>query len=168
MDIGLAVGRSAADGQLLQGAAEAASGVALEMGQHQHGIVIGDVLAYVILLNGLAVRDGQLQIGAFGIQKIHPEAAQPAVVFKQLAVLVGSIALAGIGGIALDHGAAHMVNDRLPEFGFQEILISFFAGVNFHSHVAGQFLACQLVQLQNLLGGDCSGKINGCAHGNTS
>ena len=39
MDVGLAVGGGNADGHILQRPAEAAHGVALEMGQQQHGVV---------------------------------------------------------------------------------------------------------------------------------
>ena len=40
----------------------------LEVGEDEHGIVVGNVLADKVLLNTPAVRNGKLQIGALGIE----------------------------------------------------------------------------------------------------
>ena len=45
-------------------------------------------------------------------------------------------------GVALHHGAAHMVDHRLPEFRLQEILISLLTGVNLYGHLTGKVLVC--------------------------
>ena len=154
VDIRLAVGRCHADGQLLQCAAVAAHGMSLEVGKHQHGIVIFQIFADKIFLDDLAVRDIQLHIGAFGVQQVYREVAAPAVLVHQLAVLLGGVAGAAIGSVALHDGAADVVDHRFPELRAKEILISLFTGMQLDCNVAGERLVHQLEHIQNLLRGD--------------
>ena len=160
VNIGFAVGGGHADGQLLQGSAVAAHGVALEVGENQHGIIIGQVLAHVILVNHLAVWNVQLQVGPLGVQQVDGEFLAPAVISKQLAVPFSGVSGAVISCVAFNHGAAHVIDDGLPEAGAQEILISLFAGVNLDRHPAGKLLSHQLEKLQNLFRSDFVGEID--------
>ena len=134
--------------------------MSLEVGQHQHGIVIGNILAHEVFVNHFAARDRQLQVRALSVQQVNGKVPVPAVVFQQSQVLGGGVPGTFIGGVALDHRAADIIDDLLPEVRTEEILISLFTGVNLHGHLAGQFLANQLVQPQNGVRGNGAGKIN--------
>ena len=79
------------------------------------------------------------------------------------------MALSGVAGtfvcgVTLYDGAANIVKNRLPEIGTHEVLVTLLTGVNFHRNIAGQFLAQGLIQAQNCLRRDLSGKINFCFH----
>ena len=65
-----------------------------------------------------------------------------------------------IGGVAFYHGTLYIVHHGLPEIRTQEILVAALTGVYLDSHLARQFLAQELIHLQNLAGGDFSGKVN--------
>ena len=149
VDIRLAVGRCHADGQLLQCAAVAAHGMSLEVGKYQHGIVIFQIFADKIFLDDLAVRDIQLHIGAFGIQQIYREIAAPTVLVHQLAVLLGGVAGAAIGSVALHDGAADVVDHRFPELRAKEILISLFTGMQLDRDIAGERLGTLFIYKQD-------------------
>ena len=168
MDIGLAVGGGAADGELLQRAAEAAHGMALEVGEDQHGVIVSDVLAQKVLLDALALGDGELQVGTLGVQQVHGEVLAPAVLFQQGHVLLSGVAGALIGGVALHHGAVHGLDHGLPELGLQEVLVPLLTGVELHGHFAGQGLAGGLVEGDDLFRGDLTGEINLCFHRKSS
>ena len=131
----------AADGQLLQGAAVAAHGVALEVGQHQHGVIMQDVFAHVVLLQDLAIGDGPHHVGALGVHQVHVEVLGPAMLLQQLPVGLRMIPdTAGritIGGIALHDGAVDLLYHGTPEFRTQEILVALLPGVDLHGHLAG-------------------------------
>ena len=159
VDVGLAVGRRAADGELLERAAEAAHRMPLEVGEDEHGIVVGNVLADEVLLNTPAVRNGKLQIGALGIENVHVEIRAPAVLDHRAAVLLGGVALALVGGVALDHRAMHGLDHRPPEVGTQKVLVALLAGVQLHGDLARQFAAHGTVKRHDLLGRDLAGEI---------
>ena len=108
------------------------------MGQHQTAVVVDDVLAYIVGLDLLAVGHFQLHIRALGIQKIHGEIVQPAVLLKGLHMIFRGVALALIGGIGLHDGAAYPFHHRLPEVGAQKILVAGFTGMDFNGYIAGQ------------------------------
>ena len=166
MDIGFTKRRSVADGQLLQRTAVATHGMALEMGQHQGRVVIGQILAHIVFLNHLAVGNVQHQIGARCVQQIHRKILLPAVLFKQLQVLFGGITLSLVCRIALDDGATHMIHHRFPEIGPQEILVALLAGMDLDGHISGQLLVQQLIHLQHLFGCDSFRKIDFGSHKN--
>ena len=141
----------AADGQLLQGAAVAAHGVALEVGQHQHGVIMQDVFAHVVLLQDLAIGDGPHHVGTLGVHQVHVEVLGPAMLLQQLPVGLRMIPdTAGritIGGIALHDGAVDLLYHGTPEFRTQEILVALLPGVDLHGHLAGQLHAQGTIQL---------------------
>ena len=154
VDVGLAGGGGTADGQLLQRAAEAAHGMALEVGEHQHGVVVVQVFANQILFDLLAVGDFQLQIGAFGIHDIHIKIMAPAMVLHEFDVLVGGVPLAAVGGVAFHDGTVDRVNHGLHEFGPQKVLVALLAGVDLDCDLAGQGLAQRLIQPDHIFRGD--------------
>ena len=159
MDVGLAVGGRAADGELLERAAEAAHRMPLEVGEDEHGIVVGNVLADKVLVNTPGVRNGKLQIGALGIENVHVEIRAPAVLDHRAAVLLGGVALALVGGVALDHRAMHGLDHRPPEVGTQKVLVALLTGVQLHGDLSRQLAAHSTVKRHDLLGRDLTGEI---------
>ena len=164
VDILLAPGGGDADGDILQRAAKAAHGVALEMGEHQKGIVIGQVGPHEVLLDDLAAGDGQLYVVRL-VHDVHLGGAEPAVALHGDLVGVGGVAPAVVGGIALHDGAAHVVDHRLHEVGAQEVLVSGLAGVDFDGHFSLQLDAQGAVQPEHGGGGEVTGEIDGGFHG---
>ena len=77
---------------------------------------------------------------------------------------VGRVALAGIGGVALNDGAVYGLDHRLPELGRQKVLVARFAGVHLDGDLAGQIETHGLVELHDLFRRDLLGKINLCFH----
>lgn len=67
VDVFLAVGGSAADGKLFEGAAEAAHSVAFEVGEDEQGMVVGEMAADEVLLDLLAVGDVKDEVGAVAV-----------------------------------------------------------------------------------------------------
>ena len=155
----LARSGGAADGELLERSAVAAHRVALEVGEDEHGVVVFDVLADDVLFQHAAVRNGKLQIGAFGIENIHVEHLRPAVLAQEAAVLLGEIARTLIRRVALDDGAVHRVHNALPEFGVQKVLVALLAGVHLDRDLARKLLAENTVKLQHLFRRDLAGEI---------
>ena len=127
-----------------------------------------NILAHKILLNHLTIGDGQFQVRALGVQQIHREVLQPAVLRKKLPVPFRGVPCAFISGVAFHNGSAHIVDDALPEIRSQEILVALLTGMDFHCHIAGQFLTCQLIEFQHLLRGNGPGKIHSRAHNRSS
>ena len=155
----LARSGGAADGELLERSAVAAHRVALEVGEDEHGVVVFDVLADDVLFQHAAVRNGKLQIGAFGIENVHVEHLRPAMLAQEAAVLLGIVARALIRRVALDDGAVHRVHNALPEFGVQKVLVALLAGVHLDRDLARKLLAESAVKLQHLFRRDLAGEI---------
>lgn len=160
VDVGLAVAGGAADGQLLQGAAEAAHGVALEVGQDQHGIIVCHVLAHIVLVNFMTFGNVQHHVWALGVQQVNVKMLAPAVLFEGSQVLLGGVPGAFVGGVAFYHRAGNGFDHGLPEVRPQEILVAFLAGVQLHGNLAGQGDAQSPVKLHDLLGSQRTGEIN--------
>ena len=134
------------------------------MGEDEHGIVVGNVLADEILLDALSVRDGKLKVGAFGIKNVHIKMPAPAVLDHRAAMGFSGVALAGVGGVAFYDRAVHGLNHRLPEVGAEEVLVARLAGMQLDGDAPAEFLADGAVQRDNALGRNVSGKIDGCFH----
>ena len=131
VDVFLAVGGSAADGKLFEGAAEAAHSVAFEVGEDEQGTVVGEMAANEVLLDLLAVGEVEDEVGAFAIHQVDIEAFGPFVFVEELAVFGGGVAGAGVGGVALDDGAVDMLNELLDVLGAEVVLVALLAGVEF-------------------------------------
>lgn len=101
-----------ADGDILQCSAIASHGMPFKMGQHQEGIIIGQIGPHIVDLNPLAIRDGQRRLARL-IHDVHLTDAGPAVLLHGSPMLFGGIALSLIGGVAFHYRAGNMVNDGL-------------------------------------------------------
>ena len=117
------------------------------MGEDEHGVVVFDVLADDVLFQHAAVRNGKLQIGAFGIKNVHVEHLRPTVLAQKAAVLLGIVARSGIRRVALHDGALHRIYNALPEFGVQKVLVALLAGVHLDRDLARKLLAESAVKL---------------------
>ena len=167
VDQRLAGTAGAADGKLLERAAVTAHRVSLEVGQHQHRVIILDVLAETVLLQNLSVRDRPDHVRAFGIHQVHIEVLVPAVILDELAVGFGVVAdtvveLAAVSGVALDDRSLDALHHRLPEVGTQEVLVPLLAGVHLHGHLSRKLNAELLVHLHNDLRTDLLAEIHFC------
>ena len=158
VDILLAPGGGDADGDVLQRAAEAAHGVALEVGQHQQGVVVLQVRAHIVLLDHLAGRDGQLHVPV-PVQDVHRGGVRPAVLLHGLPVGGGGVPAPVIGGVALHDGAVHRLDHGLHQVGADEVLVPRLAGVELHRHLALQLHAQGGVQPEQGLRGELAGEI---------
>ena len=67
VDVFLAVGGSAANGKLFEGAAEAAHSVAFEVGEDEQGMVVGEMAADEVLLDLLAVGEVKDEVGTVAV-----------------------------------------------------------------------------------------------------
>ena len=111
MDIDLAAGRGHADGHILDRAAEARHGVALEMGQDQPVGIILRVAADDGVLQTPAARDGPLHLALF-IHEVEVGKGSEAVFRRHLLMQGGACAGAAVGGVALDDRAADGLHQR--------------------------------------------------------
>ena len=159
VDILLAVGGGDAYRQLLECSAVAARGVALEVREDEHRIILVDILADVILLDLFAVGDIKHLVGAFRVHYIDVEIMAPAVQLHGLPVVLGGVAPALVSGVALDDSSADMVDDGLPEFGTEEVLVADLTGVYLDGYIAGEIFSCQLNEFYYLFGTDSLVKL---------
>ena len=67
-------------------------------------------------------------------------------------MVLGGVAAALVGGVALDDRSADMVDDGLPEFRAEEVLIADLAGVYLDGDIAGELLSGQLDEFYYLFG----------------
>ena len=110
VDIRLAERRRDADRKLLERAAVAAHRVPLEVREHEHRIVIFNILADVIFPDHRAVRNRQLKVRPLGVENINRKIAAPAVLLHRFFVFFGRVALALIGRVAFDDRSAESSN----------------------------------------------------------
>ena len=73
---------SASYGQLLEGSPVPSLGVPLEVGEHQHGVVVQDVLPHEVALQYPAVGDIPLDVGPLGVHEVHVEPG-PSVLLQE-------------------------------------------------------------------------------------
>ena len=164
MDQCLACRRSTAYGELLERTAVASHGMAFEVSQNKHGIIVENVLAQIVFLQDLAVRDGPDHIRTFRVHQVNSEDLVPAVILDQCQMLRCMVPYAAegiaIGCIAFHDGAVHFLHHRLPEIRTQEVLVSFLAGMHLDRDFAGEVDPQQMIHLNYLFGSDLPGKIN--------
>ena len=160
VDVRLAVGRSHTDRELLERAAETSHGMALEVRQHQHRVVLGQVLAHEVLLEAQAIRDGQLKVGALGIHEVDVEVIVPSMLGNRAQVLLGRVALSVVGRVALNDRAMQLAYHGRPKVRVQEVLVAHLAGMDFNGNLTRQFDAKQAIEFDDLFGRDCAGEIN--------
>lgn len=169
VDVFLAVGGSAADGELFEGAAEAAHSVAFEVREDEQGMVVGEMAADEVLLDLLAVGDVKDEVGAVAVQEVNGEVFGPFVFAKQLAVFGGGVTGAGVGGVTLHDGAVDMLNELLDVFGAEVVLVALLAGVEFDGGWGWQGELEGVVDFDEAGGGNVRSEINfGFGHSNVS
>ena len=136
------------------------------MGQNQHGVVVDDIFAQMVFLQDFSLRNGPYHVRALGIHQIHVKIFRPAVLLKQLLmglrVIPHPAAGIAIGSVALHNRAANLFHHGLPKLRAQEILIALLAGVDLYRHLSRQLTPQRLVQPDNRLRGNLTGKINLC------
>ena len=132
----------------------------LEVGKNEHRVVLGQVLAHKVLLEAQAIGNGQLKVGALGIHEVDVEVIVPPMLGNRAQVLLGRIALAVIGRVALNDRAMQLVYHRCPEIRVQEVLVAHLARMDLDGNLARQLNAQQAVEFHNLLRRNRAGKIN--------
>ena len=133
--------------------AEAAHHMALEMREHEEGIVVEHGLADVHLLKPLAALDRQ-RGHALGVGDVDG-AEGPAVDLQRLAVLLGRVAAALVIGVGLDdRGLGQAGRQQLLDPGARNDVGALgLAGVQLHGHLPAEDRADLVVDfLQSLLG----------------
>ena len=129
------------------------------MGKHKHGAIVKHVFADLNLFDALAVRNQKLGIRPFRIHNVNGEMLAPTVFFHGFTVFFGCVASAVVGGVAFNHGSVHIIDDGLPKFRFQKVLIAGFARMQFYGNFAGknsagQVIRCRMKKLNHLFGRD--------------
>ena len=104
VDVGLAGGGGDADADIFKRAAHAGHRVALKVGEHQHRVVVGKVLADDVLVQMKAVLDRNLDLAEF-VHDVAGGHRLKTVFFDGLPVFLRVHAAALIGGAAFDDGA---------------------------------------------------------------
>ena len=150
VDIRLAEGGCTADRELLERSAVPTHRVSLKVRQYEERVIIYYVLADIVFLYALAVGYIQHKVRPLGVQKIDLEIFAPAVLLHGCHVLLGRVARACVGGVALDNSAVHGLDHRLPEVRVQEVLVPFFSGVHLHGDSARQLFSRRAVQRNDL------------------
>ena len=92
----------AANAQVLIRSAEAAHGVALEVGKREHRVVVQHMGAHVHFIKPLAAGNGQGS-NTFFVHDVY-RAERPAVVGDGFAMLFGGVAVAFVIGVGFDDG----------------------------------------------------------------
>ena len=159
VDPDLSHGGAEADGDVLDGPAEARHGVALEVGQHQKGIVVGKVTAHIIYIDADTVFDRDLH-AAFLVQNVQLRYLQQAVVPGLLAVHGGGGAAATVGGVALHDGAVHPVDQISDQLRAQVVAALALAGGHFDAHLAGQLNAPRLIGRDQAFRGNVADEVH--------
>ena len=133
----LAAGGGDADGHVLQRAAQAPHGVALEVGEHEDGVVVVDVGAYKVFLELLAAGDGDGDVAVL-VHDVAGGDVHKAVLLHGLPVGGGGVAAALIGGVALHDGALQLLDKRPNKGGLEEVVSAGLAGGDLDGHFSLQ------------------------------
>ena len=147
------------DGHVFQRAAEARHGVALKMGQHQHGVVIFQVLAYKVLLDALAAGDRQGHLPML-IHQVTGSNGCKAMFLHRFPVGGAGVAASLIGGVALHNGPLQLLNQGRNQGGLEEVVAAGLAGGNLDRHLALERDAQGMINPLQRLSGDFLCKIN--------
>ncbi len=114
VNIRLAVVGSDADTLVLEHAAKTAHGVSLEMGEIDQKIVVCQVFAHKVVADMQCVAYGDTHLAEL-VHQVAGGDSRPAMVDEDLLVVGGGIALARVGGVALDDSALHLIDQGLDE-----------------------------------------------------
>ncbi len=121
------------------------------MYQHQHTVIIQNVLAEYIFLKNLTILDIPLDIRSLCIHYVNIIEILPSMLLHKLHMLWRIIARTVIGGITLYHCTVHLIYNRLIEFRMQEVLIAVLSAVYLHCNLARKLYTKLLVQLKHSL-----------------
>ena len=127
--------RRAADGDVLHRAAETAHGMAFEMCQDNHRIVIDDMAAHCDFFQMLTAADRQVNVAEF----VHDidRAESPAVDFQRFFMAFRRIAIAGVQRVRLYNSTvrnmSHKFLDHIPR---QDIRAMLFTSMKLYGHLA--------------------------------
>ena len=161
VDMCFAVRRGDSDGDILQGAAEAAHGVPFKMGKHQDGIIILKILSHIIDGNLFPALHRQLQFPVL-IHDIHPEMLRPAMCLHGFPMLLCGIPLSFIGCIAFHNGAVYGFYYLLHKIRTDKILVPHLSGMYFDCRFPGKPASQNPVPTLHCFGGKFFCKINLC------
>lgn len=115
MNIGLSMGRGDSNADVFQRAAEASHSMPLEMGQHQDGIIVGQMLAHNILLQMKTALHRDIHLTEF-IHDITGSHGLESVIFDGLPMLFGVLTLTAVGRTALDNRAVELPHQTADQF----------------------------------------------------
>ena len=149
----------ATDGEIFHGAAEAAHGVAFEVGEDDHGVVIDDVSAHGNFFEVVPAADGKGD-GAFFVHDVDG-AECPAVHGEGLAVELCGVAVAFVEGIRFHNGAfGNCFLKRFDHVARQNVRAVLFAGVEFNGGFAVDGVVDFPIEGNEVRGVDVSREIN--------
>ena len=155
-----ALGGGDADGDILQGAAEAAQHVALEVAEHQHSVKLSEPGTHQILGENGAAVDGQGERAGLVHDHHIGDLGEP-VILGKLVVHGGLGTGAAVGGVGFDDGALHVLHQLLDEVGAQMVGLVGFAGVDLDRDVlTGELYAQGLINGHQGLRGNVGGVVD--------
>ena len=149
-----------ADADVFIRAAKAALGVAFEVGEDKHRIVVEDVFSHLHLGEPLAALDRQRR-SSVRVHDVH-RTEGPAVDLQGLPVLLGGVAAALIVGVGLHNGRTRQVlfNQLLDPRARDNVWSVRFAGVQLDGNLAGHIAADPAEDFAQALCRKISGKVN--------
>ena len=149
---------SAADGEILHGAAEAAHGVAFEMSEYHHGVIIHDVAAHGDFLEVLAAANGKVY-RAFFVHDVYG-AEGPAIHFQCFLVTFGGEAVAFIERIGFyDIAVRHLGLEGFHHVPWENVWPVLLAGVQLDGGLAIDGFIDETVELDEMRRIDDFGEI---------
>ena len=153
MDPGLATRRGDTDRHVLDGTAETAHGVPLEVREDDREVVVEEAASHDVAVEMFAARDRQLRL-ALGIHDDHRSDGRESVVGSRLEVALRIGTAAAVGRVALHDRTVHLPHQVADEGGLQEVVTAGFAGREFDGHIARGRAAERLVDLHEIFGRD--------------
>lgn len=144
VDVGLAARRGDPYGNVFERASETAHLVSLKVREHNHGVVVREVLSNEILFYLPPVGHRKLHISV-GVHYVNGRDFRKAVFLYRFGVFFGRIPPARIRGVAFHERPADTVYYGLYEVGRQKIMPPGFARVEFHRHLSARVEAERLV-----------------------
>ena len=140
MDVSLAVLAGTADGEILQRTAIAAHGMALEVVEGNHEVVVGQVASHDVVLDVRLVLDRDAYLVVF-VHDVNGKILREAVTLNDLPVVLRRVAIVllvgrsvAVGGVTLHDGAVHLEHQIPDEFRLQVVWIAALSGAHLHSH----------------------------------
>ena len=149
----------AADGDVLHGTAEAAHGVALEVGQDDHGVVVADVLAHRDGLEVLAALHGEHR-RAFGVHDVD-RAEGPAVHLEGFKVLFRRVAVSHVERVRFDDRAVgNVLLEGFDHVARQNVRAVAFTRVELDRDLPDDFFVDERVELLQVFGVDLAREVD--------